>query len=298
MHKKSKVKSEISADNANLMRMATYASVGVAFILIAIKIYAWLMTDSVSVMSSLVDSILDILVSMLNLLAVRYALMPPDEDHRFGHTSAEDVAALAQSAFIAGSALLIIISATGRFSHSETIQNETIGIVIMVISIIFTFLLVAFQRYVAKKTGSTAIYADSLHYVGDVLANFAVIVALILSVKFDIAYADPIFALLIAAYIILNAWKIGKLAFDKLMDKEFPPEEKRKICEFVMNYDGVMGVHDLKTRYSGIKPFIQFHLELDGRQSLNDAHKIADGIEQKLMELFPGGEIIIHEDPV
>lgn len=168
----------------------------------------------------------------------------------------------------------------------------------MMFSIVATFLLVSFQKYVVSKTKSTAIGADSVHYKADLLMNVAVIIALIFSAQFGWVYADPILAILIAAYIFKSAWEIGNVAFDKLMDKEFDDEDKQKILDTALNFPGVKGIHDLKTRHSGIKPFIQFHLELDGNQTLKEAHDIADGLEKKLIEMFPGGEVVIHEDPV
>lgn len=286
----------INQESSRLMKLATYASVGVAGILIIVKFYAWVITDSVSMMSSLIDSSLDIVVSLINMFAVRYALMPPDEDHKFGHTSAEDVAAMGQAAFVSGSALFISFTAIERLLNPHPIEHTAIGIYVMVFSLVMTFALVAFQKYVAAKTKSTAITADSLHYAGDLLMNGSVIAALLLSENMGWDFADPVFAIIISIYIIYGAWQIGGMAFDKLMDKEFPEEEKKKITEFILAHREVLGIHQLKTRYSGIKPFIQFHLELDGNQTLFSAHKIADEIENKLMEMYPGGDIIIHED--
>ena len=297
MYSKLIMQTETHIDNSKYMRLATYASVSVAILLVLVKIYAWFLSGSVSIMASVVDSILDLIVSFLNLLAVRYALQPPDEEHRFGHNSAEDVAALAQSAFIAGSAIFILFAAIGKFSHPAPITHSGIGIAVMAFSIIATLLLVTFQKFVVRKTGSTVIEADSLHYVGDIFMNAAVIIALILSTYFDFQYADPIFAIIIAIYIFRGSWKIGRLAFDKLMDKEFDLEEKQKIIDYVNSIEEAKGIHELKTRYSGIKPFIQFHLELDGNLTLKEAHDIADKIERKLKELFPQGEVIIHQDP-
>lgn len=280
------------------MRNAALASVVVALLLIGTKFYAWMVTDSVSLLSSLVDSSLDLIVSTINMLAIRYALMPPDEDHRFGHTSAEDVAALAQAAFIAGSAVFIVISALGRLFDPTPMEHGAIGIVVMIFSIVATLGLVMYQKYVIKRTKSTAVSADSLHYVGDLLMNGAVIAALVLSSYKNMIYADAVFAFLIAFYILYNAYKIGREAFDKLMDKAFPPEDEARIHDLVMEHPGALGYHDLKTRYAGIKAFIQLHLDLDGSQSLQEAHAIADSLEHKLERVFPGSEVIIHQDPV
>ena len=291
-------KHHINEESARLMKIATWASVSVASLLIAVKFYAWIVTDSVSLMSSLVDSFLDVIVSLINLLAVRYALAPPDEEHRFGHTAAEDVAGLAQSAFISGSAAFIAITAIQKALHPEAIHHSELGIWVMVFSIIATFILVIFQKYVVRKTSSVVVDADSLHYVGDLLMNLSIIAALALSDKFGMQYADPVVALCVAAYLLYGALKIGINAFDKLLDREFDDAEREKITQTVKEHPGALGIHNLKTRYSGIKPFIQFHLDLDGTQTLKEAHEITDSLEHKLMEMYPGGEVIIHEDPV
>ena len=279
------------------MKLATYASVSVAAFLILIKFWAWLETDSVSILSALVDSMLDLVTSAINLFAVRYALMPPDADHRFGHNSAEDVAALGQGAFVAGSATFIAINAFGKLLHPEPIGATGIGITVMAISVAATLALVTFQRIVVKRTGSTAIHADHLHYLSDLALNGSVIVALVLSSKLGWHYADPLFSIAISIGILYGAWHIGRRAFDKLMDKSFPEAEVEKIQNMAMAHPGVLGVHNIKTRYSGIKPFIQFHLELDGTQSLHATHLIADTLEHSLLERYPGGEVIIHQDP-
>lgn len=280
-----------------MMHSATVAAILAATLLIAIKFYAWLLTDSASILSSLVDSVLDAIVSLMNMLAVRYALMPPDEDHKFGHSSAEDVSALAQSAFVAGSAVFIVISAVRKWFNPTPIEHGTVGMAVMFISILVTLALVRYQKYVVSKTGSTAIAADSLHYMGDLLMNSAVIAALVLSSTLNFPLADPIFALLIAVYILHGAWKIARLAFDKLMDKSFSPTDEAAVVACIESQEGVLGFHDLKTRHSGIKAFIQFHLELNGSQTLSQAHEITDRLERKLLEQFPGGEVIIHQDP-
>lgn len=182
----------IEDENGQLMRWATYASVAVACILIVIKVVAYLLTGSVAILSSLIDSILDMIASIINLFAVRHALIPADHDHRYGHGKAEAIAGLAQAAFITGSSVFLIYEAVNRIYHQQPVENGMVGIGVMLITIALTLILVKFQRYVVNKTGSIAITADSLHYVSDLLLNVSVIVALILSVYFDWQIADPV----------------------------------------------------------------------------------------------------------
>ena len=279
------------------MRGAAIASVSVALVLIATKFAAWVLTDSVSLLSTLIDSFLDAAASILNLIAVHHALQPADREHRFGHGKAEPLASLAQSAFICGSAVFLLIEAGQRIAHPRDIANTDIGYAVMVFSIVLTVILVGFQRYVVKKSGSIAINADSLHYQTDVLINLGVMVSLFLSSSLGWLYADPLIAALIAVYIVKGAWGIGNSALAILMDRELEDDERQKIRDIVMAHSEVKGLHDLRTRSSGINSFIQFHLELDGEMKLRDAHEISEQVELELMDAFPNAEVIIHEDP-
>ncbi len=280
-----------------LMRIAAIASVSVAVVLIATKFAAWILTDSVSLLSTLIDSFLDAAASILNLIAVHHALQPADREHRFGHGKAEPLASLAQSAFICGSAVFLLIEAGERIAHPRDIANTDIGYAVMVFSIVLTVILVGFQRYVVKKSGSIAINADSLHYQTDVLINLGVMVSLFLSSSLGWLYADPLIAVLIAFYIVKGAWGIGNTALAILMDRELEDDDRQKIRDIVMAHSEVRGLHDLRTRSSGINSFIQFHLELDGEMKLRDAHEISEQVELELMDAFPNAEVIIHEDP-
>jgi ferrous-iron efflux pump FieF len=294
--KQSPLHASVTGETSRLMRLASGASVAVATLLFIIKGIAWWMTDSLSLLSSLADSMLDILTSLINLLAVRYALMPPDNEHRFGHGKAEELASLAQATFIAGTGVFICAEGIKRFLKPEPLANETIGIVVMIFSIVLTYLLVLFQRRVAAKTGSIAIHTDSVHYVFDVLTSGAVIAALLISQQFGWYWADAVFAALIALYIMYGAWGIGFKAFHHLMDHEFEDEEREKIKSIIRAHPEVKGLHDLKTRRSGIYRFIQCHVELDGNLTLAQATSIVDAIEDALMRAFPRTEVILHQD--
>ena len=279
------------------MRFATYASVATASVLIVVKFIAWEATGSLSLLAALIDSVLDMAASVVNLIAVRHALTPPDREHRFGHGKAEPLAALGQAAFICGSALFLVFEVIDRLIKPAPIEHGNIGLAVMVFSIVATLALVAFQRYVIARTKSLAIAADSLHYRGDILMNVAVIVALLLSVNLGWLYIDPLFGLGIAAYIVYNAWLIGRDALNMLMDRELPEDERARIRDLILAHPEVQGLHDLRTRASGPHFFIQCHVEMDGELRLWDAHEVADRIEKQLMEAFPGAEVIIHEDP-
>jgi ferrous-iron efflux pump FieF len=288
----------VSAKSASLMRAAGLASVGVAALLIAIKLYAYIATNSVSMLSSLFDSALDLGASSVNLLAIRTAVTPADAEHRFGHGKAEPLAGLVQVAFILGSSLLLLFEVGQHFLQQEVVQQEGVGIVVMLISIGLTFGLILFQRQVIRRTDSMAVQADSAHYFSDFLANIAVIASLILSSLLGWWWIDPLFGLLVALFIAFTALSIGRAALDMLMDREMDDRERDRIKLIVRAQPEVLGLHDLRTRVAGQDRFIQFHLDLQPEISLQDAHRISDAVEAKLMEAFPGAEVIIHQDPL
>ncbi len=282
---------------ARLMRLATYASVAVASVLVVTKFGAWVMTDSVSLLSTLIDSVLDVAASALNLIAVHHALQPADDEHRFGHGKAEALAGLGQAAFISGSAAFLLIEAGERIFNPKTIDNSEIGIAVMVVAIVLTVILVAFQRYVVRKTGSLAIGADSLHYQTDVLVNASVIVSLLLVTRQGWTLADPLFAIAIAGYILWGAWRIAYGALNVLMDHELPDEDRQRIRAIAMSHPKVRDLHDLRTRSSGTQVFIQLDVEMDGDLKLRDAHAVAVQVMIELADAYPNAEVFVHQDP-
>jgi ferrous-iron efflux pump FieF len=280
-----------------LRRWATYASVSVAALLIAAKFAAWLETGSVALLSSLVDSLLDAAASLVNLLAVRHAMTPADREHRFGHGKAEPLAVLGQSAFITGSALLLLAEAVRRLIWPVPVENPPAGIAVMIFSIAVTIALVFYQRRVVRLTGSVAITADELHYRGDLFLNVSVIAALVLSAALDSPILDPVFGGAIGIWIIYSAVRLARLSIFQLMDHELPDEEREKIRAIAQSHPDVVAAHDLRTRVAGPTAFIQLHLEMDGQLSLLRAHQISDEVEAQLRAAYPNAEVIIHQDP-
>jgi ferrous-iron efflux pump FieF len=280
-----------------LVRMATYASVTVAAILIALKFFAYLETGSISILSSLVDSILDSAASLINLIAVMVALNPADHEHRFGHGKAEALAGLGQAAFIGGSAVFLVVESVNRLITPHPLQETDLGVGVMIISIFLTLGLVIFQKFVLSKRPSLAIAADSLHYKGDLFMNVAVIIALVLTAQYGWLSVDPIFALGISAYVSYTVWQIVSAALDQLMDKELPDDLREEIADCIMSDERVKGTHDMRTRTAGAQQFLQVHVELAPELTLMKAHKISDDIENRLVSQFPLLDVIIHLDP-
>ena len=280
-----------------MMRRAATASVVVAAVLIAAKVGAWLATDSVAVLSSLLDSLLDAAASLVNLVAVRHALTPADEEHRFGHGKAEPLAGLAQSAFVCGSAVILLMEAIHRFGSPQPVQRPEVGIAVSVLAIVLSAGLVWYQRRVVARTGSVAIAADSLHYGADALLNGAVVAAILIGAFLDAPLVDPLFGALISLWILRGAARIARQSFDLLMDRELPPGDRERILRIARARPEVLDVHDLRTRSAGTHIFVQMHIELDADMRLARAHEIADAVEHEIRAAYPNAEIIIHQDP-
>ncbi|MBX9942538.1 MAG: cation diffusion facilitator family transporter [Reyranella sp.] len=287
----------MAADLPRLMRAATVASMVVAVILIGAKTAAWLITESVSMLSSLVDSSLDFLASLITFLAVRQALTPADADHRFGHGKAEALAGLTQAGFIAASGGGLLLTVGDRLLHPHQIQREGIGVAISLLAVALTLALVAFQNYVVRRTGSIAIGADKAHYKTDLVSNVAVGAALFLSGRFDQPLIDAGMAALVALYLLHGAWEVGRGSLDVLMDRELPDADRLRIVDIAKRHPEVQDIHDLRTRSSGLTKFIQLHIELDPALSLTRAHEIGDQVEADIQGAFPDAEIILHVDP-
>jgi ferrous-iron efflux pump FieF len=281
---------------ARLLKLATNWSVATAAVLIVVKLVAWIETGAVSLLASLIDSLMDAAASVMNLIAVRYALRPADDEHRFGHGKAESLAALAQAAFITGSALLLTFEAVDRLIHPRDLTNPAAGLWVMVFATAATLLLLGVQRYVVRQTGSLAIRADSLHYLTDLLTNLVTIAAIAL-VMAGFGRADALLALAIAAYILYSAGGIGLQAVHDLMDRELPDDLQRRIVQVALEHPEVRGVHELRTRQSGPTRFIDLHLELNGRMSLAEAHRISDQVDNAIRSAVPGADVMIHQDP-
>jgi ferrous-iron efflux pump FieF len=264
---------------------------------VAAKLGVWLLTGSVSLLASLIDSLMDVFASGINLLAVRWSLAPPDEEHRFGHGKAESLAGLGQATFIAGSALFLVFHVVDRLVSPRPLEHLGIGIAVMVFSLIATALLIGLQRYVINRTGSVAIRADSLHYVSDLLTNAGILVALGLALL-GWLWADPVIGLLVAGYILWSAVRIGLDAVNMLMDRELPEREQQQILSIATGTPDVLGAHALRTRQAGTVRFIQLHLELPAELPLARTHAIAEQVASNLQAAFPAADVIIHQDPV
>jgi ferrous-iron efflux pump FieF len=283
--------------HGQLTARAAMLSVSTALFLLVLKGYAAWVTASVAMLGSLADTGLDVVASLITLYGVRVAAVPADREHRFGHGKAEAIAALFQVGIITFSALGIGWRSIDRLLHGQTTADAEYGIAVSVVAILTTFGLLWYQRRVIARTGSVAIETDHVHYQSDLLLNLSVIVALVLDQYFGFAGADPILGLGIALWLGWGAWAASARAIDQLMDKEWPEEKRRRFVEVAARHPELKGIHDLRTRASGMHDFVQFHVWVDPAMTVAEAHRVMDEVEHKLEAEFPACEILIHPDP-
>jgi len=283
-------------EHARLMRLASAAALTVALSLALAKAIVWWLSGSVSLLAGLTDSLLDGAASLINLLAVHYSLRPADDDHRYGHGKAEALAGLGQAVFIGVSALLVGVQAVDRLLHPQPIHAQLLGIGVILLSLAATAALLVFQRHVVQVTGSTAIRADSLHYRSDLLLNGSILLALLLA-QLGFGELDALFGLGIAAYILWSALQIAHEAVTVLMDTELPPALRERIAVLAGAVPEIIDVHDLRTRVSGTRWFVQLHVRLPGEMTLTEAHRRTEAVEQAIHEEFPRAEVLVHTDP-
>ena len=280
-----------------LNRRAAYASIAVALLLLGIKGWAAWVSGSAAMLGSLADTALDLVASLATLAGVWIAAMPADEDHRFGHGKAEALAAMFQVVLISRSAAGLAVRAVGQWLAGARTEAAGDGIAVSLVAIVATLALLAYQRRVIRRTGSLAIATDNLHYRSDLALNLAVIAALALDQYAGVAGADPAFALAIAAWLAWGAWRASQAAIEQLMDREWPPAKRERFLDVVRTHPELRGIHDMRTRTSGNRDFVQFHVWVDGRMSVTEAHRVMDEVEAKLEREFPGTEVIIHAEP-
>ena len=287
----------ITQEEANrLVRSATLLALGITGFLMLFKMVSWYLTGSVTLLGALLDSCLDLIMSVVTFLGVRYAMMPADKEHRFGHGKAEALTALLQVLLLFAAAALIFAKAIQHLQEGTVLHHTGLGIITAVVSILLTGVLVLYQNFVVRRTESFAVSVDSVHYKGDFLLNSFVLVAFLLADT--IPMADPLFGAAIGGYLAWNGWYALTRAISQIMDEELPDAARNRIKDIVLAHPEVHSLHDLRTRRAGRNLFIQFHIELDPRILLIEAHRIADEVEDNVRKTFPHCEIIIHQDPL
>jgi ferrous-iron efflux pump FieF len=285
------------AAHGDLTRSAALASVAMALVLVGLKVWAAWATGSTAMLGSLADTALDLFASVITLFGVRYAAMPADDEHRFGHGKAEALAAMVQLMLISVSAIWIGWRSVERWMGGAVTAEAEYGIGVSLVAILLTLGLLAWQRRVIARTGSVAIATDSLHYQSDVALNVAVIVALVLDGMLGLRGADPLFGIGIAAWLLWGAWRSTSHVLDQLLDREWPVERKRTLLDALADFPEAKTIHLLKTRTSGAQEFVQFHLWFPADTSIAVAHEVMVLMEERIEALFPGVEVMIHAEP-
>ncbi len=289
--------SEAAAIRARLTRSAAIASIATALLLVGLKLWAVWETESTAMIGSLADTALDLFASLATLAGVWIAARPADEEHRFGHGKAEALAAMLQVVLISLSAFGLAVRAIMQWIEGGRVAAAEEGVIVSVIAIAATFALLLWQRHVLRRTGSVAIATDHLHYKSDLLLNLAVIAALLLDARAGIAGADPFFGLAIALWLGWSASRSAAEAVGHLMDKEWPEEQRRHFVELAARHPELSNLHDLRTRRSGNRDFVQFHVDLPASMTIRQAHDIIERVEADLTSHFPDMELLIHIDP-
>lgn len=287
----------MSVGPKRLNDLAAIASVGVAAILIGAKLAIWIVTGSVAILGSLVDSGIDALASVVTFISIRQAAQPPDRAHRYGHGKAEAIGAFVQAGFVLGSAFFLASEAVRRLLSPQPLEQSGLGIAVLLLASLLTAALLGLQRYVVRRTGSIAIRADSLHYRSDLFMNLAVIATLVLTEATGSMLIDPLFGLGLVVVLLLSAFGVARQSLDMLMDRELPAAQRAYIRRLALEHPGTHDVHDLRTRRAGADVFIELHLELDGQLSLEQAHAITHEVEARIRAAFPAADITVHQEP-
>ena len=280
-----------------LRRTAAIVALAVALLLVVVKVWAWITTGSISLLTSAADGLVDVVASSVTFAGVRIAAKPVDHDHRYGHGKAEAVAAFVQAMLLAGAAIGLGIESAHRLFYPQPLNQTGFGVLVIVVSTGVAFGLVVMQSYVMKQTDSTAIAADRAHYITDVAVNIAVLVALLLERWFSWNRADAIGALAISCYMLWNARGMSKDALYQLLDRELDVPDRTRIEMAVRGCQGVTGVHDIRTRNGGDRVFVEFHVEVDGAMSVEEGHAIGDAAEDAVANLFAQADVTAHLEP-
>jgi cation diffusion facilitator family transporter len=284
-------------ESAALTRRATSFSVLTAAVLVTLKAVAWAASGSTALMASMADSGLDLLASLATFFDVRYAVAPPDAEHRYGHGKAEAFASLFQAGLVFASAALIAREAVVDLITPHPLRAEGWAVAVMAFSTVLTAGLIAAQTRVLRRTASVAVSGDRAHYASDLASNLVALAGIAGSAWLGFNGLDAVAALIVTALLLWGAIGVFRQASGQLLDRELPPEARARIVELVTRDRRIADVHQLRTRASGPFVHVQMHVDLDPELSLEAAHQVIVAAEKRLLEDFPSADIIIHADP-
>ena len=283
----------------NAKQRAIQLSVGVASFLAFLKFSAGVLTHSLGILASGVDSLLDVFVSTINFFTLHKAEEPPDADHAYGHGKAESIAGLFQSLFIGVSGVVIIAESVRRLiMQNHHVYRLDVGLGVMLFSIAASFVLVRRLKFVAKQNPSIVLDSETLHFSSDLFANLGVIVILLFVKMTGLAILDLLISLAIAFYIFWQSMNLLRRSIDELMDREISPELHEKIKGIIFRHDPrIVDFHNLRTRRVGNKIFIDFHVVLRGEKSFKEAHRLTESLISAIEREIPDCDLTVHTDP-
>ncbi len=282
-----------------LEKKATIVSSTTATILVIIKLFIGIMSGSVAVLASAIDSFLDLAVSNFNYFALHNSEKEPDERFNYGRGKIEALASVIEGLVVTLSGLYILYTAIDKLMHEQKTSYLNESILVMAISFVITGALVMFLNHVAVKTNSLVIRSDALHYKTDLFTNAAILISLVVIHFTQFHMIDSILGILIAIYIIYAAYGLIKEGILVLMDIALPDELVEKIKKVIIRHPDIVDYHFLQTRGAGRDAFVSVHIVFNMATSLYEAHKVCDTIEHEIAKLDDTLQwsIVIHPDP-
>jgi len=279
-------------------KTAALISIVASFLLFCLKISFGLLTNSLSIIASAIDSFLDLSASIINFFSIYHSSRPADEEHKYGHEKAEAIAALFQGFIIITTSLFLIFEALKRLNTKIILDQLDKGIIIMIISLFVSYVLSRYLKKVAVLTESMALHADSFHFKTDLYTNITIITGLVLVKITGLTSLDSLITIIVSSFIIYSTYEIIINSIDVLMDRELSSEKLGIIESTIKDHsEEIKGFHKLRTRNTGATKFIEFHLEVNKELSFIEAHDISEEIIKELEIKIPNSEIIVHVDP-
>lgn len=284
--------------NGNRKIRAARTSLATTIVLTSLKLLAALATGSLAVLSSAIDSLLDIFMSSANYLAIRQAELPPDTKHPFGHGKFETLATIFQSLMIALSGLWILYESIQRLIHGTNLDRLEEGMAVLLVSSVVSWKIARYLKTTGKETESSALQADALHFSMDIYTNVALVAGLALVMWLKTPWLDPVLSLLVGCYILFEAFRLVRHGMSDILDEQLPTSIREEIAEIIVLHQAhLIDYHRLRTRRAGSQKIIDFHLTVCKHLTVKEAHEIADHLEERIRARIGGSDVTIHIEP-
>ncbi len=258
---------------------------------------AWL-TGSVGVLSDALESTVNIAAAIVTAWAVGIASRPPDKDHPYGHDKAESLSSLLEALLIGVAAALVITAALNRFSTPKILEFSSLGFLVMVFASLINFALGRYLVSAGQRLQSHALEADGQHVLADVITSVGVLLGALLATRTRISWLDPALALAVGGLLLFTAARLVQQNLNLLMDAALAPNELAKLEAVLLGQNHLyLEIHDLRTRLSGSRRFVDFHMILPSNLSVLEAHQRCDQLENQILESLPNASVTIHVEP-